>query len=269
MAVGVYQQHSGITSPYICVQGLVEISHIDLFHRVFTQPPYWSYRDCFKGFCYRREPVEMANTERIPSTLVETPWRTLCGATISDFPRGSGRSATIGGVLDINGTAVTITNGHVDHTNSPQPEPVASRYPAQEIRAADYESPGIILDNLELDRIPHAPMSRHHSSTDLPQEVVGHSLKHGTEWSTIGIKDGSLRLPNIYEATQSAKTSNQTSERWYLNTVAARPLACEVIIMTSHEGSCHGRMLTKVSYLCLPSGKSIKTMDDQLRSGRR
>lgn len=146
---------------------------------------------------------------------------TLCGCAITEFPRGSGHSVTIGGIIEINGEAYLLTNGHI--TASARDEPQRSLPKADTDTDEDdpaYQSKSILLlDNWKLPNIRSAtsPIDDRHSPTK-------------------------CKLPQMY-----------------LITVARTACTRKVIVLTGSGRHCSGTLLTSEFDLCLPSGDFVLT----------
>jgi hypothetical protein len=258
-AVGLHFPEIRDPQPYLCVTGLVHMDDINVVHAVLSKRTYKQRYGLFNGLCYtlsRQFGIQLAKADETTTSQTRTS-ATLCGTVIQDFPRDSGKSVTIGGVIEIDGSAFALTNGHVPVTR----HEVSAENSEDDFVAddpIDKRDMALILDNINSSEYT-SRISRTHrrESTRSPEYNLSMTeewvlVQHGKEWSTIEIKDSKLCLPNsIY--------SEEDRQRYYLTTVANNPIAQNVTIVTGCDQYLCGTLSPNDSYLHLPGGELVLT----------
>ncbi|THW62045.1 hypothetical protein D6D19_09868, partial [Aureobasidium pullulans] len=221
----------------------------------------------FEGLCYTQDvqlKIELANVYT-DTTSRPSPLETLCGCVAKDFPEGSGKSVTIGGIIEINGAAFALTNGHFTTTalDNLQRSPTGANIDSDTQDSEDGSESILILDDLKLPKLKSTRSPMGYRSDPLKLDLLhtsgGDTVRHGKEWSTISVTEKSLCLPNIYITTESTSDSEEQQRRWYLTAAAETASVRNVIVLTSSEGCCSGTLLANESYLRLPTGDFVLT----------
>jgi hypothetical protein len=253
--------------PYICVAGLTDIAHIRAVDRILSKREFTQRYGIFEGLCYTQDvqlKIELASVYT-DTTSRPSPLETLCGCVVKDFPGGSGKSVTIGGIIEINGAAFALTNGHFTTTalDNLQRSPTGANIDSDTQDSEDGSESILILDDLKLPKLKSTRSPMGYRSDPLKLDLLhtsgGYTVRHGKEWSTISVTEKSLCLPNIYRTTESTSDSEEQQRRWYLTAAAETASVRNVIVLTSSEGCCSGTLLANESYLRLPTGDFVLT----------
>ncbi|THV86574.1 hypothetical protein D6D29_01432 [Aureobasidium pullulans] len=235
--------------------------------RILSKREFTQRYGIFEGLCYTQDvqlKIELASVYT-DTTSRPSPLETLCGCVVKDFPGGSGKSVTIGGIIEINGAAFALTNGHFTTTalDNLQRSPTGANIDSDTQDSEDGSESILILDDLKLPKLKSTRSPMGYRSDPLKLDLLhtsgGYTVRHGKEWSTISVTEKSLCLPNIYRTTESTSDSEEQQRRWYLTAAAETASVRNVIVLTSSEGCCSGTLLANESYLRLPTGDFVLT----------